>query len=85
MRARHYGPGMGRFLTRDTWAGGYNSPHSLNRWLYVGGKKVEYCHEKIRVMTTMKVLTIFPLSMQPKAQVKNIFNRAKSMHLMRQL
>jgi len=37
---------MGRFLTRDTWAGGYNSPHSLNRWLYVDGKKVEYCHEK---------------------------------------
>ncbi len=40
LRARHYSPGMGRFLTRDTWAGNYNRPLSLNRWNYVGGNPV---------------------------------------------
>ncbi len=35
LRARHYDPAMGRFLTRDTWMGDYNRPLSLNRWMYV--------------------------------------------------
>ncbi len=34
LRARHYAPSMGRFLTRDTWGGEANSPMSFNRWQY---------------------------------------------------
>jgi RHS repeat-associated protein len=40
LRARHYAPSTGRFLTRDTWMGEYNRPLSLNRWNYVGGNPV---------------------------------------------
>lgn len=53
LRARHYAPGTGRFLTRDTWPGQANRPLSLNRWGYVegnpanltdpSGKIPEYC------------------------------------------
>src|SRR5687768_14164436 len=35
LRARFYAPGMGRFLTRDTWGGTLNRPMSHNRWNYV--------------------------------------------------
>jgi RHS repeat-associated protein len=35
LRARMYAPGMGRFLTRDTWDGNVNQPMSFNRWNYV--------------------------------------------------
>jgi RHS repeat-associated protein len=42
LRARHYAPGMGRFLTRDTWPGEVNRPLSLNRWGYVEGNPVRY-------------------------------------------
>ena len=35
LRARHYAPSMGRFLTQDTWAGNANMPMSYNAWLYV--------------------------------------------------
>ena len=35
LRARYYAPGMGRFLTRDTWSGNANLPMSYNRWQYV--------------------------------------------------
>jgi len=31
---------MGRFLSRDTWAGDYNRPGSLNRWMYTEGNPV---------------------------------------------
>jgi len=34
LRARHYAPGMGRFLTRDTWSGDENKPISFNAWSY---------------------------------------------------
>jgi RHS repeat-associated protein len=37
LRARHYAPGMGRFLTRDTREGDTNQPLSFNRWGYVEG------------------------------------------------
>src|SRR5574339_370309 len=37
LRSRHYASGTGRFLTRDTWMGDYNTPQSLNRWMYAGG------------------------------------------------
>jgi RHS repeat-associated protein len=40
LRARMYAPGVGRFLTRDTWGGDYNRPLSLNRWKYVEGNPV---------------------------------------------
>ena len=42
LRARHYDPAMGRFLTRDTWMGNYNKPLSLNRWAYGYGNPVKY-------------------------------------------
>ena len=37
LRARYYTPQDGRFISRDTWAGEYNRPLSLNRWGYVEG------------------------------------------------
>jgi RHS repeat-associated protein len=45
LRARHYAPGMGRFLTRDTWPGQANRPLSLNRWGYVEGNPVNLTDE----------------------------------------
>jgi RHS repeat-associated protein len=40
LRARQYAPGMGRFLTRDTWSGDVDNPLSMNRWGYVEGNPV---------------------------------------------
>ena len=34
--------GIGRFMTRDTWAGDYNRPLSLNKWNYVEGNPVNF-------------------------------------------
>ena len=34
LRARHYSPEIGRFLTRDTWDGDNTNPQSLNRYSY---------------------------------------------------
>ena len=42
LRARYMNTGVGRFMTRDTWAGDYNRPLSLNRWNYVEGNPVNY-------------------------------------------
>jgi RHS repeat-associated protein len=42
LRARYYAPGMGRFLTRDTWAGDTSQPMSLNHWNYVHSNPVNY-------------------------------------------
>ncbi len=42
LRARHYAPGMGRFLTRDTWSGDANRPLSFNRWNYTDGNPVNF-------------------------------------------
>ncbi len=42
LRARYMNPALGRFTTRDTWAGDYNSPLSLNHWMYVQGNPVMY-------------------------------------------
>ena len=42
LRARHYAPAMGRFLTRDTWGGDANIPMSFNRWNYGYGNPVQY-------------------------------------------
>src|SRR5262249_4947886 len=40
LRARHYDPALGRFLTRDTWDGNINKPLSLNRWNYTSANPV---------------------------------------------
>jgi RHS repeat-associated protein len=42
LRARYYASGDGRFISRDTWMGDYNSPLSLNRWNYVQSNPVNY-------------------------------------------
>src|SRR5215208_4952377 len=42
LRARYYAPGMGRFLSKDTWGGDYNRPISVNRWIYAEGNPVNY-------------------------------------------
>jgi RHS repeat-associated protein len=34
LRARYYDPGLGRFMTRDAWAGAPCHPQSLNRYAY---------------------------------------------------
>jgi RHS repeat-associated protein len=35
LRSRWYDPATGRFQTKDSWQGDYNSPQSLNQWNYV--------------------------------------------------
>jgi len=35
LRARYYDPAVGRFLTKDSWAGNYNHPMTYNGWAYV--------------------------------------------------
>jgi RHS repeat-associated protein len=42
LRARMYSPGIGRFLTRDTWSGDYNNPLTLNAWNYTSSNPVNY-------------------------------------------
>jgi RHS repeat-associated protein len=42
LRSRYYDPALGRFLSRDTWAGGAYAPQSLNRFTYVGNNPVRY-------------------------------------------
>ena len=42
LRARYYGPEIGRFLTRDSWAGDVSLPLSLNPYIYVGENPVVY-------------------------------------------
>jgi len=42
LRARYYNPTDGRFISRDTWSGDVNNPHSLNRWMYVEGNPINY-------------------------------------------
>ena len=40
LRARFYGAGIGRFITRDSWEGNYYKPLSLHRWIYVHGNPI---------------------------------------------
>jgi RHS repeat-associated protein len=42
LRARHYAPSTGRFLSRDTWRGDANRPLSFNRWGYGYGNPVNF-------------------------------------------
>ena len=40
MRARYYDPGVGRFLTWDTWGIDFENPVELNRYAYVANNPV---------------------------------------------
>ena len=42
LRARYYDPGTGRFVSKDTWAGDYASPISLNKWSYAYSNPLLY-------------------------------------------
>ncbi len=42
LRARHYVPGMGRFLTKDLWSGDSYNPLSLNQWAYTYSNPITY-------------------------------------------
>lgn len=42
MRARYYDPGVGRFLSRDTWAINYADPVELNRYVYAANNPVRW-------------------------------------------
>jgi len=40
LRTRFYDPRLGRFISRDTFAGNHRSPLSLNRWAYTQGNPI---------------------------------------------
>jgi RHS repeat-associated protein len=42
LRARYYDPGVGRFLTRDTWQGRRGEPITLHKYLYANGNPVVF-------------------------------------------
>ena len=42
LRARHYSPEMGRFLTGDIWKGNANQPISYNKWVYANANPVRF-------------------------------------------
>ena len=42
LRARYFDAELGRFLSRDSWAGGATAPQSLNRYAYVTNNPVRY-------------------------------------------
>ena len=42
LRARYYNTDIGRFTTRDSYAGDYQYPLTLNRWMYVSGNPIMF-------------------------------------------
>jgi hypothetical protein len=42
LRARFYAPGMGRFLTKDTWSGDDQNPLTFNAWNYTSSNPINY-------------------------------------------
>jgi RHS repeat-associated protein len=58
LRARYYNPLEGRFMSRDTWEGNYNSPQSLNRWNYVEGNPINYTDPSGNMPETNKQILI---------------------------
>jgi RHS repeat-associated protein len=42
LRARYYAPGVGRFTSRDTWAGDAKMPMSYNGWVYAVANPIGY-------------------------------------------
>jgi RHS repeat-associated protein len=67
LRARYYNPGMGRFLTRDTWQGNENSPMSYNAWLYAYADPIRYVDPRGRFASEYLKFTYddSPLSKYP--------------------
>jgi hypothetical protein len=59
LRARYYNPADGRFQSRDTWGGSYNSPQSLNRWNYTQSNPVNYTDPSGHCVSGVVVDTIF--------------------------
>lgn len=59
LRARYYNPANGRFLSRDTWDGSYNSPQSLNRWNYTQSNPINYTDPSGHCISGVVVDTIF--------------------------
>jgi len=49
LRSRYYASGTGRFLTRDTWGGDYNTPLSLNRWSYTTANPINFVDPSGRI------------------------------------
>jgi RHS repeat-associated protein len=50
LRARYYDPAIGRFISRDTFAGDIQQPQSLNRYTYVQNNPVNYIDPSGHVM-----------------------------------
>jgi RHS repeat-associated protein len=42
LRARYYDLSTGRFISKDTWAGDYQNPITLGKWLYANANPVMY-------------------------------------------
>jgi RHS repeat-associated protein len=42
LRARHYAPSLGRFLTQDTWRGDRAQPWTMHAYAYVGGNPLNF-------------------------------------------
>lgn len=42
LRARWYDTSTGRFISKDTWAGDYQNPITLGKWLYANANPVMY-------------------------------------------
>jgi RHS repeat-associated protein len=42
LRARYYGCDLGRFISKDTWEGSYESPLALNKHLYVEANPINF-------------------------------------------
>jgi RHS repeat-associated protein len=51
LRARHYNPGTGRFITLDPETGNLRRPVTLNRYLYVGADAINLIDPSGRVET----------------------------------
>jgi RHS repeat-associated protein len=54
LRARFYAPGIGIFVTKDTWEGDLKRPLSLNGWEYADGNPINYAdpsgHKTVSVL-----------------------------------
>jgi RHS repeat-associated protein len=53
LRTRYYDPDLGRFLSRDSWAGVPSAPQSQNRYAYVGNNPVTKRDPSGRVIDTL--------------------------------
>jgi RHS repeat-associated protein len=83
LRARHYAPRIGRFITRDRWAGNANHPTSFNKWQYAYSNPVNltdpsgYFPEWCQSMPNKETYAVCVLTFY-KLQVINPFDIAKS-------